>query len=177
MTITPDTAPSPPVRPIDPVQAAVDLWANLKEYQPAIAGALALHIRDFPVDWPQREFGIARPHALLTLQPPLRPGDNLMPEAAPYTPDIEECQACVEAGLICRWHAGQASAHEYWHNHVMAAIKADRDARVDDVLLHQEAEEEGVACRCRRCAPTKPAPARRSWWRRALKFLTHSLED
>jgi hypothetical protein len=182
MTVTSDAAPGPPaVRPIDPQQAAATLWASLKEYQPAIAGALALHLRGLPVDWAQREFGIARPDAVLTLRPPLRPGCNQMPEAAPYNPgrgdDFDDCPACAKAGLICRWHDGQANAHEYWHNHVMDALKHNPDARVDDVLLHQEAEAEGTPCACARCTPTKHAPVRGPWWSRIRNLLTHPKEN
>jgi hypothetical protein len=167
------TKPSP--GRVDSQEAASTLWQNLVRYQPSLAGALAIHLRNLPEDWPQREFGVGREAAVLTITPPLPPGQNQLPEAAPHTPDIEECQACAEAGLVCRWHDGQGEAHQWWQDHVMAALRADPEARVEDVLLHQEAEAEGVACRCRRCTPAEPVPVREPRWRRAVRFFTNSL--
>ncbi|MCX5000919.1 hypothetical protein [Streptomyces longwoodensis] len=171
-----DTLRKPPTRRVDPDIAATNLWHGLKRYQPAIAGALAIHLRTLADDWPQRELGVGREAAVYTIPPPLRPGDNLLPEAAPHSADVEECQACAEAGLVCRWHDGQAAAHEWWNQHARRALAADPNVRLEDVLLHQEAEAAGTACVCRLCKPPA-APTRPSWWRRALRSLTHLLED
>lgn len=140
----------------DPLGEAKDLWAALKKHQPALAGALAMTIRAMPSAWPHRELGVTRPDATLTIPANATAPYDFRPEIAPYrsTRTPEDCPACHEAGeagnYLCRWHTGQADAHDLWFGRLLAAVKAD-PAMTVDAFMEQYLHDAAISCGCDSC--------------------------
>lgn len=132
--------------PPNPAQAAADLWDQLVDWQPATAAALLIRLRELPVDWPLRVFGVGRPDAALAL-PPGAEGetyDDRVPEIAPYAEhDFDDCPACTEAGKNCRWHEGHATGHSELYKPLLEAVKADETVTVKAFLASLDDEVTG----------------------------------
>ncbi|MGW2181290.1 hypothetical protein ACWCXX_24955 [Streptomyces sp. NPDC001732] len=113
-----------------PVESAETLWRRLVEYQPALAAALALHVRELPQDWPQRELGVFRPEAAFDL-----PEGELRyrVEIEPYD-NWEECGACHTDGEICRFHTGFETGYKALHKPLLDAMALDPAVTVAAVL-------------------------------------------
>ena len=134
----------------DPIKAAAHLWQQLITYQPAIAAALAIEVRGLPDDWSAREFGSARPEAVLAYTPCLEPVEaRFPPEVAPVTEaSAEDCQACLADGVdLCRFHTGEAEAHDWWQRTTREAVRVEPEVTLREFLLRQsdaaEAEDRG----------------------------------
>jgi hypothetical protein len=130
----------------DPEAAAADMWGLLKTHQPALAGALAILLRGLPADWPRRHLGVTRPDATLTIPTPTAAPYDFPPETSPYraTGDPENCPACGETGNLCRWHTGYATAHGYWFNRLLAAVKTNPGITAGTVLDQHIQEQEDL---------------------------------
>ncbi|MGV9267397.1 hypothetical protein ACWDRR_22350 [Kitasatospora sp. NPDC003701] len=124
----------------DPLTSAKALWQNLIENQPAVAAALAMHLRALPDTWAQRELGVARPHAALELQPVSR----VPMEIAPHSQHWEECPACDEAEGLCRYHTGLATGYEELHRPLREVCAADPAVTVAAVLMRLEEADEAA---------------------------------
>lgn len=127
------------------------LWQRLVQWQPAEAALLAQHIRNLTDDWPLRVFGVGRPDAALLL-PPGATGEQFpdrVPEIAPFDEiaALEDCPACEEAGVLCRWHEGFAAAHQAQTQAQLDAVKARPEITLREFLHWQadvaEAEDRG----------------------------------
>ncbi|MFI9214269.1 AAA family ATPase [Streptomyces sp. NPDC053253] len=115
----------------NPVLTAENLWRRLVEHQPAIAAALALHVREMPQDWPQRELGLFRPEAAFGLAS----GElRERVEVEPYDTDWESCGACSEASDPCRYHAGFETGYKALHQPLLDALALDPAVTVAAVL-------------------------------------------
>lgn len=131
--------------PPDPAAAANDLWNNLIDWQPATATALLIKLRELPVDWPLRVFGVGRVDAALAL-PPGAEGevyDDRAPEIAPYAVmwDLDGCPACAERGGNCRYHEGYGIGRHGLYEPLLAAVKADETVTVKAFLASLEDDE------------------------------------
>ncbi|MFM9616796.1 hypothetical protein ACKI14_02400 [Streptomyces turgidiscabies] len=131
--------------PPNPATAADTLWNNLIDWQPATATALLIKLRELPVDWPLRVFGVGRVDAALAL-PPGAEGevyDDQVPEIAPYATALwwDDCPACGERGANCRYHDGYGAGRDGLHKPLMEALKADETVTVKAFLASLEDDE------------------------------------
>ncbi|WP_199552654.1 hypothetical protein [Streptomyces sp. N35] len=114
------------------IDAPPALWAQLVEWQPSAAAALALYVRGLPDDWAQRVFGVGRPDAALAL-PAGAAGEQYAdraPEIAPpdRNADCERCPACQENNdELCRYHDGHLTADNAAGRALLDAVKAQPD--------------------------------------------------
>ena len=131
--------------PPDPATAAETLWNNLIDWQPATATALLIKLRELPVDWPLRVFGVGRVDAALAL-PPGAEGeayDDQAPEIAPYAAEVwwEDCPACGERGANCRYHEGYGTGRDGLYKPLLEALKADETVTVKAFLAGLDDDE------------------------------------
>lgn len=131
--------------PPNPATAANDLWDNLIDWQPATAAALLIKLRELPVDWPLRVFGVGRVDAALAL-PPGAEGevyDDQVPEIAPYAVALwwDDCPACAERGGSCRYHDGYGAGRDSLYGPLLKALKADQDVTVKAFLASLDDDE------------------------------------
>ncbi|MFF0338079.1 hypothetical protein ACFYUM_36490 [Streptomyces fimicarius] len=93
-----------------PGVAAERVWASLYHHHPRIAAALAILLRDLPPTWEEDLFTRPAPAPITDRAGSVSCG----PEIAPCAPhDPEDCEACIEAGEPCRYHAGFAAGQDY----------------------------------------------------------------
>ncbi|MEV6833529.1 hypothetical protein AB0N17_03190 [Streptomyces sp. NPDC051133] len=132
-------------------QTGPPVWQHLVQWQPATAAALVQHIRALPDDWPLRVFGGGRPDAALTLEPGAT-GEQFpdrTPEIAPYddTAPLEDCPACKEVEVTCRWHEGYAAGHHEAVQAQLDAVRTRPEMRLREFMRWQadvdEAEDQG----------------------------------
>jgi hypothetical protein len=133
--------------PPTPATAAASLWDNLIDWQPATAAALLIKLRELPVDWPLRVFGVGRVDAALAL-PPGAEGevyDDQAPEIAPYAAALwwDDCPACGERGANCRYHEGYSAGRDGLYKPLMEALKADETVTVKAFLASLDDEVDG----------------------------------
>lgn len=155
---------------VEPEWHADYMWKQLKKYQPALAGALAVLIRDLGEDWPQREFNVGRPDAVLQAPPLLVAGYDFEPEIAPYrTTDADDCSACDECFDQCRWHRGYSEAQGEWTKRLRDAVKANPNVTVAEVQAAVLLEQQEW-CGCSSCRADVEAyrTPERPWWRRTI---------
>lgn len=132
----------------NPTRDAARVWAELMRHHPALAAALAVHLRQMPDDWPLRLFGAGRPDAALDL-PPTPPGR--LPEIAPVDPDasMEDCPACgerIEADLpACRYHAGWNAGYRHLKQPMVEAVRIDPTVTVRALLRRLATADEAAA--------------------------------
>jgi hypothetical protein len=132
----------------DPQWYAARMWKQLKRYQPAVAGALALLIQELGDEWPQREFNAPRADTVIAAPPRVLSGYDFEPEIAPYrTTDADNCHACDEAEDQCRWHRGFSEADGDWFRRLLKARKANPNVTVAEVMEQYEQEEHEL-CGC-----------------------------
>jgi hypothetical protein len=128
---------------IDPVADAKEVWLNLVAWQPALAVALAARVQALPEDWTRRVFGCGRAEAALELPSGAsRLGiDDHAPEVAPWTEDLDQCEACAEAEGMCRYHKGCAAGQGPMFQLLLQAVQ-DNPATTVKQLLDQYIEQQ-----------------------------------
>jgi hypothetical protein len=87
--------------------AAKNLWKSLADNHAPIAARLVVLLRALPDEWLQDYFHASRVEDI-------RPSgeDQAPPEAAPVG-HYEDCPACEETDIMCRFHTGWADADDH----------------------------------------------------------------
>jgi hypothetical protein len=131
----------------NPVAAGKFLFTDLLAWQPALAAALAMHVRALPDDWTLRYLGIGRTEAALQLTSgaSFRGITDHAPEVAPWQADMDECDACAEAEGTCRYHQGLSAGHDPMFQMMLQAVKDDPAVTVSALLDRYIAEREAAA--------------------------------